>query len=68
MDVNLHFEITPGGRVKFSWKENDVKLLFYTDKNRTDCQRKPRKASTIEAVGRAFIKIAEKAKELEQYQ
>lgn len=61
MDIQLHFRITPSGRIKFNWKPNDVRLEFYET-------RKGRRASTIEAVGKAFIQIAKKAKELEQYQ
>jgi len=67
-NINLHFEILPSGRIKFNWQPNDVRLLFYNNKNKPNCVRKPRKASTIRAVGEAFIRIAEKAKELEQYQ
>ncbi len=62
--VNLHFEIKPNGRVIIESKEGDTKLVFGKEYK----QGRGRKVSAIENVGKAFLKIAAKAKELGYYQ
>lgn len=55
----LHFEITPGGRIKFHHKIGDTRLRFY--------KGKARKVSTIRKVGECFLAIAKKAEQLNKY-